>query len=352
MKSYSRVRQAAMMAMLGFAVLLMSGCAAINRLGANTGLRFTENHVIPPIFTDDDVQMACINGQALAPVIYATGEANGYGIGADNDQLSVLLYATAAVCSEQQALESELRYMRSSRANQVEEATDARIQQKRWAESASRRQYKAYLSFVHYYEKKYDIKIGEKCPKFDNDFDELVFMMGAISGVTSIANDISSQSAVGVPKDIAAKVERAMGCLNSDKWWGVPNGVRAAIWNLLPGSGTDQDPWATLKASSTIGTAKGVRLSFALYVLSAYAKADDAKLREALKMYAATMDDGSTFVVSPEYKLFDKFGDLIIMGVSDRYWTQNTGSRTPAGSIGHFWDEKDLDSGVDLKGLL
>ena len=341
------------MLLLGFAALLMSGCATVNRLGANTGLRFTEHNVIPPIFSDDDVQMACINGQALAPVIYATGDAQGYGIGADNDQLSVLLYSTSALCSEQTALENELRYMRASRANNVEEATDARIAQKRWAELASRRQYRAYQSFVHYYENKYDIKIGEKCPKFDGDFDEIVFMLGSISGIQAVTNDINSQNAVGVPKDIGAKVERAMTCLDSDKWWGVPMAVRAAIWNLLPGSGEGQDPWATLKASAAVGKSKGVRLSYALYVLSAFAKADDVRLREALTAYAATTDEGSTFVVNPKYRLFDKFGDLVIWGISDRYWTQHTGSRTPAGSLAQFWDKKDIDSsgGVDLNGL-
>ena len=353
MKSHSHLRQAALLIMLGISILMLSGCAAINRFGANTGLRFTENNVIPPILSDDDVQMACINGQALAPVIYAVGDANSYGIGADNDQMSVLLYSTSALCSEQTALENELRYMRASRANQVEEATDARIAQKRWAELASRRQYRSYLSFVHFYETKYDVKIGEKCPKLKSDFDEMVFMLGAISGVQAVTNDINSQNAVGVPKDIAAKVERAMTCLDSDKWWGVPQSVRAAIWNLLPGAGAGEDPWVTLKASAEMGKSKGVRLAYSLWVLSAFAKADDVKLREALKAYAATTDEGSTFVVSPRYKLFDKFGDLVIMGISDRYWTQNTGSRTPAGAMGHFWDEKGIDGGttLDLNGL-
>lgn len=349
MRAFSRLRQAFMVAMVGLAMLL-SGCSTVNRIGANVGLRFTENNIIPPILSDDDVQMACINGQALAPVIYAVGPA---GLGANNDQLSILLYSTAALCSEQSALEDELRYMRASRANQVEEAQDARTDQKRWAEVASRRQYRAYQGFEDFYEKKYSIKIGDKCPKFDSDFDEMVFMLGSISGIQAVVNDINSQNAVGVPKDIAAKVERAMTCLDNDKWWGVPRGVRAAVWNLLPGAGAGEDPWATMKESMRIGQRKGVRLAFALYTMSAYAKADDARLRDSLKAYAATQDDPD-FKIDPHFKMFDKFGELVIMGISDRYWTEHTGSRTPAGSLGHFWDENQVDpnSGVKIDDLL
>jgi hypothetical protein len=335
-------------------VMLTSGCSTVYRIGANVGLRFTEDHVIPPILSDDDVQMACINGQALAPVIYAVGPAGGTGIGADNDQLSVLLYSTAALCAEQTALDNELRYLRASRANQVEEAQDARIAQKRWAELASRRQYTAYQHFEHFYEKKYDLKIGEKCPKFKSDFDEMVFLLGSISGIQAVVNDINSQNAVGVPKDIAAKVERSMKCLDSDKWWGVPIGVRAAVWNLLPGAGAGQDPWETLKGSMRVGERKGVRLSHALYAMSAYAKADDARLRDALKIYAAT-NDNQDFHIDPHFKMFDKFGELVIMGISDRYWTEHTGSRTPAGSVGKFWDDKptlDQGGGVQIDDLL
>lgn len=352
MKKNVAVRHVLTAIMLGGS-LLMSGCSAINRLGANTGLRFTEHNVVPATFTGDDTDMACVNGEALAPVIYATGEANGYGIGADNDRMQVLLYSISALCAEQSALEHELRYMRAARSNGVEEAQDARIAQKRWAATAARRQYRAYRAYEHFYETHEGIKIGDKCPKLDSDFDQLVFMFGAVSGIQALVNDINSQNAVGVPKDIAAKVERAMTCVDSDKWWGVPMAVRAAIWNLLPGSGSGQDPWAVMKHSMEVGKKEGVRLSYSLYILSAFAKSDNDKLRDGFKQFVATDDEGSNFTVSPQYQLFDKFGEVIIWDVSDRYWTQNTGSRTPAGSLGHFWDEKETDnSGIDLKGIL
>jgi hypothetical protein len=325
--------------------LLISGCTTINRMSANIGLRFTEKNIMPALFSDDDVQMSCINGQALGPLIYAVGAP---GIGANNNQMFVLAYSAAASCAEQSALESELRYMRASRSNQIEEAQDARIEQKRWAGVASRRQYRAYQSFQNFYEEKYSIKIGEECPKFAGDFDELVFMLGAVTGIQAVVNDINSQNSVGVPKDIAAKVERAMQCLDSNKWWGVPNGVRAAVWSLLPGAGEGKDPWATMKESMRIGQHEGVRLAYSLYTLSAYAKSDDARLRDSLKMYAATREN-SDFKVDPRYKMFDKLGEQVILGISDRYWTDHVGARTPADGIGKFWDELEVDPSVGVK---
>jgi hypothetical protein len=47
--------------------------------------------------------------------------------------MAVLLYTSAGICAENKALEAELRYLRASKAGQVSEAQDARIEQKRWA---------------------------------------------------------------------------------------------------------------------------------------------------------------------------------------------------------------------------
>lgn len=341
------LRQSVVISVLGASALL-TACSPV-KFGANQSLRFVERNLVPPMLADDDVDMVCASGESTTPLILAAG-----GLGADTDQLATVLYQTAALCAEQRGLEEELRYMRASRANQVEEAQDARIAQKRYAELAARRQYKSHLRFVHYYENKYDVKIGDKCPKFRKDFDEMVYMLGLISGVQSIQNDINSQNAVGVPKDIGAKVERAMACLDNDKWWGVPMATRAAVWNLLPGGGEGKDPWETLKQSMRIGERKGVRMAHALYAMSAYAKADDAHLRDAFRIFGATETEDSTFKVDPRFKTFDSMGRMIVTQVSDRYWTEHTGTRTPAGSMGKFWDDKPAatDSGIDIDDLL
>ena len=63
------------------------------------------------------------------------------------------MYSAAGICAEQKALEAELRYLRASKVNQVTEAQDARIEQKRWAALAAQRQYTGYQLFQTRYEK-------------------------------------------------------------------------------------------------------------------------------------------------------------------------------------------------------
>lgn len=338
-------------ALLALAALMAAGCATIDskikQAGANTGIGFAEKHILPPILTDDDIQMGCIDGQAFGPLIDALGPT---GLGGNNDRIDTLIYSTAAICAEQAALDAELRSLRASRQNQVEEAVDARIVQKRWLAVASRRQYHAWQSFEHYYTTRDGIEVGATCPRLHDDLDELVFMLGAISGLQAIVNDVSSQNAVGVPQDIAAHAERAMTCLDSDKWWGVPMAIRAAVWNLMPGGGP-ADPWVTLQASMKTGREKGVRAAYAIYAISAFAKGDDARLRDAFRQYQATIDDPA-FTPSVRYRIFDKVGDLLMWGIADRYWSEHTGNRTPAGSLGHFWDDPQPQSTLDVQDLL
>lgn len=325
---------------------LLSGCSQINKTGANIALGFTENHLIPPLFKSDDVGMACTSGEALTPLIVAT-----MGLKADPHEISVLLYTSAGLCAEQRALDYELRYMRSSRANLIDDAQDARVMQKREAELAARRQYEGYKHLEAYFEVGKKAPIGTKCPKFSRDFDQFVYLIGMLTGVQAMVNDIAAQQVVGVPKDIAAKVERGMQCLDNNKWWGAPTATRATIWTLLPGAGEGKgDPWETLKQNMRIGERAGVRLPHAMYAMAAQAKGDEALIRDAIRMYAASKESAS----NPEYRLVDAMAAQIVQNVSDRYWTEKTGSRTPPGSLGKFWDDKPVqqDDGVQIDDLL
>jgi hypothetical protein len=326
--------------------VLLSGCSQINKTGANIALGFAENHLITPQFAMDDVTMACVSGEALTPLILGAT-----GVKADVNELSVLLYTSAGLCAEQRALEYELRYMRSSRANLIDDAQDARVMQKRESELAARRQYEAYKHLEAYFEVGKKAPIGTKCPKFSRDFDEFVYMLGMISGVQAMVNDIAAQSVVGVPKDIAAKVERGMQCLDNNKWWGAPMALRATIWTLLPGAGEGKgDPWETLKQNMRVGERAGVRLPHAMYAMAAQAKGDEALVRDSIRSFAATQEAAA----NPQYRLIDRMAFQIVQNISDRYWTDKTGSRTPPGSLGKFWDDKPVqqDDGVQIDDLL
>lgn len=325
--------------------VLLSACDPIAFV-SNQALRFVEKKLVPPMLKDNDVVMACNSGVATAPLIMATEN-----LGANTDQLGTLLYTTAGLCAEIEANEHELRYLRASKVGNVEEAQDARIAQKRFAELAARRQLNAYERFVRYYEKRYEIKIGEECTDFYKDFDEFVYMLGLITGLQALLNDITAQQVVGVPMDVAAKAERAFSCLDNDKWWGVPVAARAVIWNVLPGADEGKDVWGTFEASMAKGEAVGMRLPHAMYALSALGKDDQPRLRDAIRRYVNVKED---FKVNPDYHLADAMAGMIIQVLSDRLCTEGAGTRTPIGSLGKFWDEKadKSESAVEIDDLL
>lgn len=345
MAKYQFSRYGAMLAIA--CSTIMSGCSYIIKGGANVALKFSENHIVPPILAMDDTDMACASGNSLTPAIMATR-----AMGADPTKMAVLLYSSAGICAETNALDSELRYMRASKAGNVTEAQDARIEQKRWAALAAKRQYAAYQLFAETWENKYKFKLGETCPVMKKDLDKTVYMLGSLSGLQALTNDINSGGQINVPKDIAAIVERSMKCLDNTQYWGVPNATRAVIWTLLPGAGDGKpDPQQTLNDSMAIGERSGVRLAHAMYAVAAQSNGDPTKIRAALRAYGESIAEGKP--VNPNYRLLNAMAGIMVRNVADRYWTENTGVRL-ADDAGytHFWDDKADDGlgglGVDL----
>jgi hypothetical protein len=159
---------------------LLSGCSQVVKGGAHIALSFSESYIVPPILKIDDAPMACASGEAMTPLILAT-----QGMGADPAKMAVFMYVSAGLCAEERALENELRYLRASRANMIEEAQDARINQKRWAAVAARRQQEAYNRFVERFEKEFKFKIGGTCPTLREDFDKIVYLVGYNVGYAS-----------------------------------------------------------------------------------------------------------------------------------------------------------------------
>ena len=320
---------------------LLSGCSQVVKSGANIALGFSEKHIVPPILAMDDADMACNSGNALTPAIMSTKD-----MGADPTRIAVLLYASSGICAENQALEAELDYLRASKAGRVSEAQDARIQQKRWAAIAAQRQYAGYQLLEKRWATKYNKALGEGCPKMKSDLDQTVYLMGMISGLQAMTNDINSGGAVHVPKDIAAIVERGMVCLDNAKFWGAPEAARAVIWTLLPGAGDGKpDPYQTLKQSVQLGEQKGVRLSHALYAVAAQASGDDAKIRDALKTFATARSEEKP--VNPQFRLVDSMAQNMVQGISDRYWTEHTGIRSSEDGMQRFWDDQDSSAELD-----
>ncbi|PKM22745.1 MAG: hypothetical protein CVV10_02815 [Gammaproteobacteria bacterium HGW-Gammaproteobacteria-14] len=311
---------------LGAALLAMQGCGMIYKTTGDVLMGFGRSEMLPHMMSDDDTRIACAAGEAQTPLLLAFER-----VGSNPDKLAVLMYVTASSCTDELALEQELRYLRSIKQGNVAEAQDARILQKRYAAMSAKRQYEAYrrlmIAFKH-------PKDGE-CPKMKAEFDQLVWMIGMVGGVQALLNDGIADGTVGVPRDIAAKVERGAACLNNDQWWGTPRGIRASIWNILPMlAPANAQPWEELQAASESGFRDGVRLGSAMYALAAYSKGDDKHLRKAIRDFAANDKK-----IHPEYRMMDAMANSIISGISDRMWTEATGRRTPLGGLGTFWDD-------------
>ena len=328
---------------LAISAMTMGGCALIESNVSGTTLSILEDGFTPPTLQTRDVEMACSFATVNGPLVGAAR--NFYG---DPSLMEAVLMSSAGVCSENQAIAEEMRYMRAAREKRADEAQDARIAQKRLLAVAAERQYTAFYRMRSKIEQKYFIKYGSECPRFKRDFDELVYLLGSVAGLQAMQNDIAAQQVVGVPTDTAPLVERAMNCLDNAKWWGAPEAARAAVWAILPGGSEGHDVKGTFENSMKIGEAKGVRLSHVMAAVAYQSLDDKAAVRQTIKRFTANKD----FKPNPDYRLIDAISQSQMVNVSDRLWTQNAGTRTPVASLGKFWDDKvggDIDADSFLK---
>ncbi|MEY1662173.1 hypothetical protein [Isoalcanivorax beigongshangi] len=321
-----RLRALFRASLLGAGVAAVSGCGMVYKTTGDVLVSYGSKEMVPYLMSYSDTGMVCATGESLTPLLLSFES-----VGSHPDKLATLVYTTAAICTEERALEEELRYMRAMKEGRVAEAQDARARQKELAEVSARRMQEAYNRAVGQY--------GEadngSCPRLRKDFDELVYMIGMVAGVQSLLADATADTAVGVPRDVAAKAERAMSCLDNEKWWGAPMGLRAALWNILPMLKPDNgDTWAELDRSTRLGFEAGVRLPSALATISAYSTGDTDRVRKAIRDFANNDQD-----LNPDYALIDAIAFQLVKGISDRMWTEATGKRTPFGGLGTFWDE-------------
>jgi len=328
---------------VALSTLTMSGCALVESATSGVTLNILEEGFTPPALQMGDVDMGCTFATANGPLVGAAR--NFYG---DPSLMETVLLQSASVCSDAKALEEELRYIRASREKRSDDAQDARINQKRLMATSAHRQSDSFLRMRTKLEQKYFFKYGSNCPRFKRDFDEMVYLLGSISGVQAVQSDMGAQQAVGVSLDIPPQVEFAMTCLNNQKWWGAPQALRAAIWSIIPGGADGKDVKGTFESSMAIGEQAGVRLPHVMAALAAQSADDTAGVRAAIKRFASV----ENFKVNKDYRLIDAIAEVQMMNISDRMWTQNTGSRTPFNSLGKFWDDKASGPAIDADSFL
>ncbi|RZI81105.1 MAG: hypothetical protein EOP38_20415 [Rubrivivax sp.] len=316
---------------VALSTLTMSGCALLESGTSAVTLNILEEGFTPPALKMGDVDMGCTFALANGPLVGAAR--NFYG---DPSLMETVLMQSASVCSDAKAIEEELRYIRASREKRSDEAQDARISQKRQMATSAHRQITSFERMRTKLQQKYFFKYGSECPKFKRDFDEMVYLLGSASGVQAVQSDMGAQQAVGVSLDIPPQVDFAMTCLNNKKWWGAPQALRAAIWSIIPGGGDGKDIKGTFESNMAIGERAGVRLPHLMAAIAAQSADDTPTLRAVIKRFATV----ENFKVNTDYRLVDAIAEAQMVNISDRLWTQNTGSRTPINSLGKFWDDK------------
>lgn len=309
------------------ASVLLAGCSPYKFVGDHV-MRFGEEAIVPATLADDDPVTACRAAEA-----FAAAAISFEGVGTDVNRIAVLLFTATGVCAEGDALAAELAYLRGLQQRDTVMASDARVRQKRMHELAARRQYKGWQRFTAVYG---DLREGQCPKKFRNTFDETVFLVGLVAGVQAVLNDTQIGQAVGVPRDIALRAAHLSTCLDNEKWWNVPLSIQAALWAILPPMAPDGvDPMALLEQNARIGAARGVRLGHVVWALSAHGSGDGETAKRAIRDFASSTP-GS---LSREHRLLDRIAEGVIIGLSDRIWTEATGVRTPMGGLGTFPDD-------------
>jgi len=117
---------------------------SVNLLYKGTGeilIGYTKDQAIPYILETDNVDMGCMMSEAFAPFILSFSR-----VTTPPYQLAIMFNYLSGSCSEFKAKEEELRYLRALHVNNITEAQDARITQKRLLNKAARLQLNSYHS--------------------------------------------------------------------------------------------------------------------------------------------------------------------------------------------------------------
>lgn len=325
--------------LLAGSTVLLGGCSIVYKTTGQALTDYSNDAMAPYILTTDDTGMACSTGKSLSNLLLSFGE-----VTSTPHKVGSLSLEMAALCSERKAVSAHLRYLRDVDQGRPKAAQDARIVEKRREEVTARRRYRAYKLVVAQYGEP-----GKQCPDLYSDYDQLVWMMGMVTGVQAVLNDMKDEGVVQVPQDIAAKVALGARCLNDDKWFGVPLALRAAVWVTVPGTRPKgRDPWAAFRKAIKIGNAKGVRLPYTLEAIAAYGQGKNQIVRHAIQGLARARKDKPA---DSRYRLLDQIAYIEVRNISDRMWTNATGHRTPFDGLGRFWNQKQ-PKGPDLNQFL
>lgn len=282
---------------------------------------YTEQHVVPYLFAQGDVGLACRTGAGLGTFVSSFGRVS------PEPHLAALVSAVGAgMCAEMAAWEAELAYERALRAGRAAETRDAQIAGQRMHLVAARR----YLTAWQRTEKAFG-ELGGKCPVIEPEH-EVFFAVGLASGLLALMHDRSAGGAAGVSMATPRKVERASKCVANERWWGLPRALAAVVWLTVPGSApTGTSPEQVLAESAAIGDKAQMRLARSMQVIALAAKGDDTGLRAAIAAHGKAL---AATPAAAEYRLLDAYAAALSRHQSDLIWTRETGHRGPLAELG------------------
>ncbi len=324
-----------------FIVVFLNACTLVYKSTGNAMIGYAEDEGIPFMLAHDDVALSCSMVESFAPFLMSFSR-----VTTSPDQLAIVFYLMAGNCAEFESWEQELRYLRAIKAKNTPEAQDARIAQQRLLSLAAKRQ----LTGYYHLEKTY-FEPGESCPDLTTENDQFYWLLGLITGLQAIINDVASGGYVQVPLSIAAKIGRAASCLDSETWWGIPDAIQSAIWMTIPGSQpADKNPENTLNAALEKGQKQGIAISHVLAAQIYFGQGRVDEVKKIIRDFAGLTQE---IAENKSLRILNQVAYLQLQALSDRLWTQQTGSRTPTGKLGTFWDDsvQDVDV-IDIDELL
>jgi hypothetical protein len=311
----------------------MTGCSH-NPISYTTGIvleGIVENETYPYVLAQDDPDMACNLGRSfeyfLGSVNVMTDLENAY---------FGMIPLLSSVCSEYNAREAELRSIRALRKGDVEGAKDARQLQKQWLATTAQRRSNSFYIGIETYDFKSTLSSYE-CPDFDEELDEISFLLSLTMGALAIKNDAESGMVAGVSRNIVSTILNGANCVDNEQWGGVPQALQATLWILLPNkkpSDIKKNNWEILEYASRSSTRVGTHLGNSLHAVAAEIAGNKAELYKALTLYKETAGD-EAFNKGP-FTLIDKISTGIIHDISNVLWTSEVGSRTPFGQLGNL----------------
>ena len=317
------------LSVLVFASLGVNGCS-IHALTGGMLNDYTVHHVTPYLMTTDDIDMACETGVSLGSQLMSYARVTDAP-----DEAGVTTLASAASCSEFRVWDAELRQIRATQAGNVREAMDARIEEKRHRLSAARRMMRSYGYLVAEYGEP-----GGTCPEFEEDEDEIAWLVGLLTASAAVQHDRATGGLIGVPLDVPVKAARGMECLDNDKWWGGPMALRAAVWLGVPGATPEgEDPWARLAEARAIGAEAGMRIAHAVSAQAAWSAGKMDIVQDVIREMAASREQTPP---PARFQLVDVTALAQAEAMSDKIWTKATGHRTPGDATSNDSDEEDL----------